>query len=90
MDNKNVPYDYTSSGFNGFLSRRIRRPDAVTLTGLSNDTPRREIDFDKTTTSGALGDVISVTGIKIDGPNRRISIEDELGTEVGRIGRIND
>lgn len=87
---RNDPYDYTNSGFNGFLSRRIRRPNAVTLQGLSNDTPRKEIDFDKTSTSGSLGDVISVTGIKLDGPNRRIAISDELGVEVGWIGNIGD
>ena len=83
-------YDYIASGFNGFLSRRIRRPDASMLQGLSNDTPRREINFDRTTTSGSLGDVISVTGIKLDGPNRRIAIIDELGTETGWIGNIGD
>jgi len=87
---RNEPYDYTASGFNGFLSRRIRRPDAVTLSGLSNDSPRREVNFDTTSTSGSLGDVISVTGIKLDGPNKRIAISDDLGTEVGWIGNIGD
>lgn len=88
MDRK--PYDYTDSGLNGFLSRRIRRPDAVTLNGLSNNSPRKEMDFDQMSTSGTLGDIISVNGIKLDGPNRRIAITDELGVEVGWIGNIGD
>lgn len=84
------PYDYAAAGFNGFLSRRISAPNAVTLNGLSNDAPLQEVNFDQMTASGSLGDVISVNGIKLDGPNKRIAILDDLGTEVGWIGNIGD
>lgn len=86
--NRDNEYTYLDSGLNGFLSRRIQRPEALTLIGLSNSRPRREVDFDQMSASGTVGDVISVTGIKIDGPNRRISIMDELDVEVGRIGNL--
>ena len=90
MNKDGTQYSYMDSGLNGFFSRRIGRPDAVTLNSLSNSLPRKEMDFDHMSTSGTLGDIISVNGIKLDGPNRRISIMDDLDIEVGRIGNLSD
>lgn len=89
-NNTYTPYDYVQSGFNGFLSRRIGSTDDVTLTGLSNNSSRNEINFDQTTATGSLGSVIGVNGINLDGPNKRIAILDDLGTEVGWIGNISE
>lgn len=84
-------YDYIASGFNGFLSRRIRRPDASTLQGLSNDTPRREINFDRTTTSGSLGDTFTIGSIFLDGSRGRIDIKSTTTQEtVVRLGELDE
>lgn len=81
-------YDYTTAGFDGFLSRSI---DDLSQINLGSQGPVSTAQaFDRTQVSGAIGDSFQVGRITIDGVSGRISILDENGNEVIRIGELDD
>lgn len=51
-------------------------------------TNNRILNFDQMQVSGSLGDTIQSDGVRLE--RRRISIVDENGVEVGRVGRLDD
>lgn len=80
--------DYTDAGFDGFLSRSI---DDLSQINLDSQGPTStSIRYDSAQVSGMLGDTLQVGKIKIDGVMGRLSIFDDNGNEVGRIGNIDD
>jgi len=90
MYNKPTSLNYLNSGINKFFSRSIMNNSSTTLQEVSQVAGSNEINFDRTPTSGSLGDKIQVGGVIIDGVNRRIAIQDESGVEVGWIGNLDD
>lgn len=67
------PSDYTNSGFDKFLSRG----DTPNLGGsLDQAVPNNSLPFDRTQTTGPLGDTIQVGNILIDGVSGQIKIVD--------------
>lgn len=84
------PYTYLEAGFNRFFNRSLASNSADnSLTAMSNGAGSNTLNFDQMRTSGSLGDKIQVGGVIIDGTNRRITIVDESGQEVGWIGNIS-
>lgn len=80
-------YDYTAAGFDKFLSRSI---DDIQQQNLDSTGPASlAIPFDRTQTSGSLGNIIRVGNISIDGVKGRISIYDG-DNEVVRLGELDD
>lgn len=86
--NANLPYTYEDAGFNNFLLRSIDSGSPTTLQQAENSRPRRDINFDQSGISGALGDRIAIGSVTIDGVNGRITITDENAAEVVRIGNL--
>ena len=83
----NSDYTYEDAGFDGFLTRP--------LVGTSTENQgsvyqNRQVNFDQSQTSGALGDTFRVGRINLDGANGRISVFDENGNESVRIGELDD
>lgn len=80
--------DYTDSGFDKFLSRggtpSLQGPLDVETTTTNNAVP-----FDRTQISGSLGDTLKIGNIFIDGSTGRISIYDDSGNEVVRLGELD-
>lgn len=77
--------DYTDSGFDDFLSRSI---DNLPRSNLSGQGPvSKTVAFDRTQTTGMLGDTLQIGSIHIDGVKGRISIFDG-DNEVVRIGEL--
>lgn len=87
--------DYNQAGYNSFLSKSIDvqgqvkpDPSQVTL-----NTPQQysnnSVNYDFAEVSGSLGDVVRVGFIRLDGASGRISIEDETGNEIVRIGELD-
>lgn len=92
MDNKKgaKPYDYTLAGFDAFLDRSIDGNDAYTLDDRPN-IANQQINYDQSQVSGKLGSTLQIAdSITIDGIKRRISITDENGIEVTRLGKLKD
>lgn len=83
MQPKNQDYDYTTSGFNDFLSRSIDGG-----IGQAQAAPVRQVNFDQSQISGSLGDHLRIGSIDLDGTTGRISIFDENENEVVRIGDL--
>lgn len=84
-------HDYESAGFNGFFRRTIAgNGGATTLRTMSNSTLSKQLNFDNQQISGALGDILRLGGINLDGKLGRISIFDERGNEVMRLGDLGD
>ncbi len=77
----NRRYTYTNAGFNGFLSRSVKaNPLASKLSdGISRGN--NTMNFDLQQTAGALGDILPIGKIKLDGQIGRISIENKTGDE---------
>lgn len=90
------PLTYLDSGFNGFFSRSIAaNPQAVALTTRQpanyGGHYSQHINYDSAQTSGALGDSFSVGKyVKIDGKTGRVSVFDDQGNEIARIGTLED
>jgi hypothetical protein len=80
-------YDYTTSGFDGFLSRSVGSPQQDNLS--TGGVQSNQIAYDRMQVSGALGDSIQVGKIRIDGVKGRISVSDDNGNEVIRIGELD-
>ena len=83
-----APYSYSDAGFNGFF-RRTLSSNPGTQVLASNSRPTRQMNFDDLQISGALGDKLKIGSIVLDGKTGRISIQDEVGTEVVRIGNVD-
>lgn len=88
MSKGDSQYDYETAGFDNFLSRSIENNPQVSLN--SPAPVNNAIAFDRSQSSGALGDVISIGNIKLDGVTGRISVFDASGNEVVRIGDLGD
>ena len=81
-------YSYQDSGFDNFLSRSI---DNTAQDNLDSQGPiSNSIRYDSQQVSGSLGDTFRVGKITIDGVAGRISVMDDQGKEVVRLGRIDD
>lgn len=84
----NPSYSYQDSGFDKFLSRSI---DDLVQSNLSQGGPvSQSIAYDRNQISGQLGDVLRIGSIELDGVKGRISIFDESGNEVVRMGELDD
>lgn len=82
-----MSYDYVDAGFDSFLSRSV---DNLSQLNLDSQGPAStQTRYDSSQASGAIGDSIRVGRILIDGTSGRISIYDEIGNEVGRIGELD-
>jgi len=83
-------HDYTDAGFSPFMTRSIDETGASNLDGESqvSQLGSREMNYDQSPTTGNLGSVIQIGNIKIDGVTGRISIYDDNGNEVTRIGAL--
>lgn len=91
MSKDATQFDYTSSGFSEFLTRSI--DDSINAPNLdavasSTQLSSREVNYDQSPTTGALGSVIRIGNIQIDGVTGRISIFDDNNNEVTRIGAL--
>lgn len=84
-------YDYNSAGFDDFLSRSIgtAQVGTYTLGNMSGGSGSNAINFDQASVSGSMGDTITVGKIIIDGVNGRISVMDDAGNEVVRLGELD-
>lgn len=81
------PYDYTQAGLDGFLSRSIDNLVQMTL-----DSPgpiSTAVRYDSAQLSGPVGNIFRVGNIYLDGVTGRISVYDENGNEVVRIGELD-
>lgn len=80
---------YLDAGFNQFFCRSIASNGAInTLQQMSEVSGSKEINFDKSSTSGSLGDKIQIGGITIDGSGERITVN-KNGIEVSALGNTN-
>jgi len=67
---------YLDAGFNQFFCRSIASNSAVsTLQQMSHVSGSNGINFDKSSTSGSLGDKIQVGKILLDGSKARIDLQ---------------
>ncbi len=87
--------DYTSAGFNNFLTRSLddialASPGTLETSAGAVAGTSQEVNFDHAPTTGALGSSVAVGNIAIDGVAGRISIFDDQGNEVVRIGNLDD
>ncbi len=86
--NPNEPYDYTTSGFDSFLSRSI---DDLSQVNLSSEGPRTtQMRFDSAQISGPLGNVLRTGSILIDGSIGQGRIDFHSGNDVTlRLGELD-
>ncbi len=85
-------YNYESAGFDAFMDRSIDRSGGGEAGGATLDTQvyqSRENNYDAGGSSGSVGDSLQVGNIKIDGVKGRISVYDETGNEVVRLGDLD-
>jgi hypothetical protein len=83
-----MSYDYGDSGFDAFLSRSI---DSVSQVNLDSTGPvSTSRAFDRGQNTGSIGDILRVGKFLINGVSGRISIYDDNGNEVARIGELDD
>lgn len=67
-------YDYTTAGFDAFLSRSV---DDLAQTNLDSGGPvSQSVAFDRNQISGMLGDTFTVGNININGAEGNIIISD--------------
>ena len=78
-------YDYTTSGFDGFLSRSV---DDLSQANLDSAGPQTTaMRYDSAQVSGMLGDTLQIGNVKInktnitlsDGTNTRLLIGEDVG-----------
>lgn len=88
--NSQNKYTYENAGFNGLLSRsKVSNPFAQTLADGASNSTGTAINLDQQQLFGALGNILAVGTITIDGVNGKISIHDASGNEVGRLGDLS-
>jgi len=85
-------FDYTRAGFDGFLSRSINNDfTGNNITNL-NLVPAvisgQQVNYDQVQVSGALGDKLKIGNITLDGADGKISIFDDQGNELVRLGAL--
>lgn len=86
----NGRHTYREVGFNRFFRRSINsNPNAVNLNSVGGGATR-QLKFDDMQVSGALGDILRIGRISLDGKLGRESIYDERNNEVLRLGDIGD
>ncbi len=73
-----VRYDYTSAGFDNFLTRSI-----------DEGSTSRAGAFDRSAVSGFLGDTLRIGKIQIDGANGRIVVVDASTNRIV-LGQLGD
>lgn len=82
-------YTYIDAGFNSFLSRSVSsNPFAQTLSDTPSTSSGTTINFDRQQVAAALGNILSIGTITLDGTTGRISVFDDNQTEIGRIGDL--
>lgn len=86
--------NYQDSGFNGFFRRSINSNAGVqVLTNMASQAggnyASKELNFDNIKVSGALGDILRVGKINLDGVKGRISVFDDDGNETTRLGELD-
>lgn len=68
------PDDYTSEGFDAFLSRSI---DNLSQTNLDSEGPQsKAIRYDDAQVSGMLGDTLQIGNVRINGSRGNITAND--------------
>lgn len=90
--------DYNSAGYNSYMSKsidlttqaQVTAQQVLTLNTPQQAMPNNNINYSSSQVSGALGDIIQVGNITIDGSIGRITIFDGSFTEVVRIGLLDD
>ncbi len=84
-------YTYANAGFDSFMNRSIDMYSATNLDSLMVNMPywQRQLPMDTVQSSGSLGDSITIGSIILDGVTGRISVEDQSGNEVVRLGEIS-
>ena len=82
-------YDYSSAGFDPFLSRSIDNTPRANLDDNRNVPISQSVSYDRGAMSGAFPDVVRIGDIHLDGVRGRISIYDG-DDEVTRIGSLDD
>lgn len=84
-------YNYESAGFDAFMDRSIDASGGGQAGGTldSQNYQSREMNYDAAGSSGSLGDSLQIGNIKLDGVKGRISVYDETGNEVLRLGELD-
>lgn len=76
-NNQRQRYDYTTAGFNGFLTRSIGGGQPLTLTEADQQAATtRSISFDRSQITGALGDTLQIGQISLNGAEENIILSD--------------
>lgn len=74
----NEPYTYSEAGFNRFFRRGLNSDmTARNLSTMARPTNNQVINFDRQQVSGALGDLITIGKITLDGKLGAIIFRDE-------------
>lgn len=81
-------YTYANAGFDGFLSRSIDASNSPNLGVLPPINTGQQLNYDQMQVTGALGDHLQIGNITLDGGNGRISIFDNEGNEIVRLGAL--
>lgn len=82
-----MSYDYIDAGFDAFLSRSV---DSISQVNLDSTGPVSTAQaYDRGQATGSLGDSIKVGKIQLNGVTGRISVFDDNGNEVVRIGELD-
>lgn len=82
-------YDYSSAGFDPFLSRSIDNTPRANLDDNRNIPMSQSVSYDRGAMSGSFPDVVRIGSIHVDGIRGRISIY-EADNEVVRIGELDE
>lgn len=82
MDN----YDYSTAGYDQFLTRSIDSNLAQTLDQSAAMDTSRQNNFEQNQTSGVLGDIFRIGNIELNGTDGVIRLRDKDGREVLSIG----
>jgi hypothetical protein len=89
MDNNEV-YDYTAAGFDKFFVRGSSNDVSAGSADAGMAPQTTAIPFDRGQQSGSFGNIVRFGNVQIDGVKGRISIYDDNGREVARIGELDD
>ena len=79
----NTEYNYEAAGFNRYMSRNM------TSDWSAAPTQSRNLNFDQQQISGALGSILTVGNITIDGIQGALKFYDEDGNLIGIAGKYN-
>jgi len=69
-----INYDYTTAGFDGFLSRSVDNAPQINLATPTPATPA--IAFDRSQITGFLGDTLQIGKIHLNGSDENIIMSD--------------